>query len=128
MKIVENALTARTSFGSPGLDIVLPGTCRIQFPSLPIDTVWNTGDCFHLQTRDTTVRGAFIDTSHLLINGPCEIQDQGTAVSSLSQDRRTLVGTTACFNADKINVDLDAIMQQRCRWLAEHVIPSNSTQ
>jgi hypothetical protein len=60
----EHGLTARTATDGVGVDVKLPGLCRLQFPTSGPFLV--TGDLFEMDQ----VRGAFLDAHHLLIEGP----------------------------------------------------------
>jgi glycogen debranching enzyme len=66
-------LTARTSFAATGLDIKLPGECRLIFSEQPPQAVTLAGDFFELRVDGQQVRGAFLDSYHLLIEGPCVV-------------------------------------------------------
>ena len=119
----HNALTARTSFASPGLDFVLPGKASVRFPADPAQGVFITGDAFRLDDESASVTGAFLDTHHLLITGPCTLDPLAPALSSLQEGNRTLIGTTAAFQPELLNADIDHAFQERCHWLGQQTLP-----
>ena len=95
----SNALTMRTAFGVPRLEIKLPAMGLIKF--LPGAGTVNrvTGDTFLL---GTTVRGAFLDAYHFMIEGPCVVLDLDAALTSVVVGHRTLVGVASKFNPELI--------------------------
>lgn len=113
----DNALAARTSFGRPGIEVKLPGTCAVQFPVPKRIENRVTGDCFILNGGGTTIKGAFLDSHHLLIEGRCEVHASGDSITHCSKDGRLLLGSKSAFNANRINDDLDAAIKERCAWL-----------
>ena len=116
----EHALVARTAFDAPGLDVALPASCRIRFPlSDGADNVV-TGDWFRAGKR---VSGAFLDTHHLLIEGPCEVLDSSPALAIPAHANRTLIGSTSHFDATKIHADMQSVLRDRSRWLRSLRLP-----
>lgn len=117
----ENALVARTAFGTPGIDVKFPAHCRIRFPlSAGKDNVV-AGDWFCL---GEAVQGAFLDTHHLLIEGPCEVLDAAPAIASFTNANRTLIGSASHIDAAKLNSDMESVLRDRGRWLRSLRIPS----
>jgi hypothetical protein len=140
-------LTARTSFDVTGIDIKLPGECRLIFSEQPPQDVTLAGDFFELRVDGQWVRGAFLDSYHLLIEGPCVVKNpplppltkggknppvltpfgkggQGGILLFLQQGSRTLIGTRAHFNPAWLTADLDAALSARRAWLAAQIIPA----
>ncbi len=115
-----NALTARTAFDAPGLDIKLPARCHIRFPAQadPDNTV--AGDWF----RVGGTRGAFLDTYHLLIEGPCKVVDTEPRISVAVDAHRTLIGSASHFDGSRIAADIDAALGARSRWLDALRLPA----
>ena len=120
----DQALTARTVFNVPGIDIKLPGSCTIRFPSVTATDNVVTGDCFWIRDQNTQVKGVFLDTYHLLIEGPCEVINCEPAVTSISKSNRTLIGSTSHFDTAKLNANIEAAMSDRCHWLQTRQLPS----
>lgn len=113
----QQGLTARTAFASPGLDIVLPGHGQIRFSGDPAKGVLVTGDTFILGEGPGAICGSFVDAYHLLLRGPCQVPESNARLTFIQNGDRTLVGSSAHFNAQLIEEDLDAIMRQRHHWL-----------
>lgn len=120
----RNGLTARTSFSTPGLDIVLPGKGGIRFPADPAQGVLITGDAFRLDDESASVSGAFLDTHHLLIDGPCTVENPNGAVTILQQGTRTLIGPPAAFQPEQIRADLHRTFAARGQWLDQQPLPA----
>lgn len=117
----DHNLVGRTAFGSPGIDIKLPGPCRITFINKQPSLV--TNDSFELGTPPV-LRGAFVDTHHLLIEGQCEIARHSEQVKTISRNSRLLVGSASHFDAAKIDTDLDATLDGRRNWLEQQNVPA----
>lgn len=113
----ETGLAARTSFDSPGIDLKLPGVCRVRFPSSPMKSSIFAGDFFHLEYGQSLVRGAFLDAHHFLIEGTCEVTCSDTAISYERKENRTLIGSASHYDAGKINSNLDAAIRERSSWI-----------
>ena len=132
-------ITARTSFGIPGLDFKFPAEGKVTFPETQRSLI--SGDFFELQTVEGPVRGAFIDAWHLLIEGPCEVQfsqsgaiqilwqdekaKEGQMDGSLTQRKRILIGAATHFAPAWIDLDLQQILSRRQRWLLEQDLPQD---
>ncbi len=116
-------LVARTSPKGPGLEVVLPAACSMRFPH-PVATP-NTvaGDWFTVGAGAGAVRGAFLDTHHLLLDGPCEVVRADAGIATHRAGTRTLVGVAAHFDATRINTDLGAAQAARVLWLASVPLP-----
>ena len=118
----DNGLTGRTSFGQPGIDVMLPGACSIRFPVSSQVKSWVAGDCFSLNSARGVVRGAFLDAHHLLIEGLCEVPVSEDAIGQCFKDGRLLLGAASHFNADRIDDDLDMAIESRSAWLKKQRI------
>lgn len=114
-----HGLVARTAFGSPGLDVKLPGSGRIRFAEACGGCVV-AGDWFCI---GTSVRGAFLDTHHLLIEGDCDIVDAAPELGVARKADRTLVAWAPVLDAGGLDADLDAVLRDRRQWLAERIVP-----
>ncbi|MCH8528492.1 MAG: flagellar biosynthesis protein FlgM, partial [Kiritimatiellae bacterium] len=119
----RRGLTARTAFGPPGLDIVLPGRARLLFSADPARGVWISGDAFRLGEGPDAVTGAFLDAHHLLISGPCTVEHPDTALTCLQENGRTLIGTAEGFLPERIATDIDRAFADRRRWLRQQSLP-----
>ena len=114
------ALTLRTSFGVPGLDIMLPALGRIVFPRpTTTDNVF-AGDWFSL---GTDIRGVFLDTFHLLIKGPCDVASLAPGLSCAIRGDLTLIGASPVFDAALIATDVDHAIAGLKQWLQGRTIP-----
>lgn len=115
----QYALVARTAFDAPGLDFVLPGAGRIRFPVDPANGFVVTGDGFRLGTGADAIRGAFVDTCHLLLGGPCELLDHDPSITWQQRGPLTLIGATARFDPRHLERDPDLLIQARDQWLEQ---------
>lgn len=122
----QDGLTARTAFGAPCLEVLLPMRCRIRFPKAAADGNVVTGDCFHLET-EPAVTGVFLDAHHLLIEGPCAVSDVDLALAVAANGTRTLIGSARHYDPAKIAADLPAVLEDRGRWLRSLRFPSLPT-
>jgi hypothetical protein len=113
----ESGLAARTSFGSPGIDFKIPGSCRIRFPAGQVKNSIFTGDYFNIECGQSALRGVFLDAHHFIIEGTCEIIDSEPSISFEKEGIRTLIGSTNNFDPKKIKSDIDASTGERSKWL-----------
>jgi hypothetical protein len=115
-------LVARTAFDAPGLDIKLPATARLRFPQVTTTENSITGDTFRL---GATVRGVFLDTYHLLIEGPCQVLDADPArLAVITEGNRTLLAPRAHLDPAKIQADMSTALQARTQWLDAQSLPA----
>jgi hypothetical protein len=54
------------------------------------------------------VRGAYLDTHNLLIEGPCTVTAAEPGVSVAADAHRTLIGAASHFDRTRITADIDA--------------------
>jgi hypothetical protein len=120
----DQGLTARTAEAPAGIEVKLPGRCRLAFPSDLAGQVLITSDLFDYPGADGRTRGAFLDAHHLLVNGPCLVSDVDPSIRVLSRDGRTLVGSAICFRGDRLAADLEAAFADRSRWLQSQSLPA----
>ena len=120
----EHGLTARTAFGEPGLEIKLPGECRLEFPVGPLQRALVAGDFFEAQGDGETVRGAFLDAYHLLIEGPCRVAKAADAVRHVANADRLLVGSASHFEPAKLDANLGDALRERRRWMEVQRMPA----
>ncbi len=119
----SNGLAARTSFGGAGIDVLLPGRCRLKFaPESPATSVVG-GDFIELETSRGSVRGAFLDCRHFLVEGPCSVEAEGGEVASATRGKRTLIGSARGFDVALAAADLDRALAERWGWLASVPVP-----
>ena len=124
----DNGLTARTAFESCGIDVKLPGNCKLRFPGQTVDSVLVAGDFFEVQPKTGSgVRGAFLDAHHLLVEGPCEVLERDDTIACVSKGGRVLVGAAACFKEGMIAADLDAALAERSNWLHQQNLSSTGS-
>jgi hypothetical protein len=120
----EQGLTATTAFDGIGLNIRLPGKCRLHFADRPPEALFLAGDCFEMRTSLGAVRGAFIDAHHLLIEGPCTVLACDATVRTLQARNRTLVGSSLPFARDLLESDIDRLLRARRTWLESVPVPA----
>jgi len=119
----NGALTARTAFDAPGIDITLPARGRIRFPGMAHADSVVAGDWFRLGNENPTW-GVFLDTHHLLVEGHCVVSDMEPGIACSTDGNRTLIGSFTHFDPGKIATDLAAAVQARCRWLESLRLPA----
>lgn len=119
-----NGLVARTTFGQPGLDIWLPARCGIRFRCEPSASFTLTGDSLSVCAPGASIRGAFLDAHHLLLEGPCDVQASPPGLALISHRGRLLVATAGKVVPSAINADLDQAMADRQRWLLGCSMPA----
>ncbi len=120
----ENGLVLRTSRGSYGMDIKLPGTGKINFGGKP-SGILLAGDFFIL--NGGKIKGAYIDAYHLLIQGNCIVEHNDQNTVSISESDKTLIGSKKFFKPSLINKDIDSVVASRSKWLAGIKIPKKVT-
>jgi len=120
----EKGLVVRTAFGKPGLDVKLPGECRILFPDLGAMECIVTGDCFIVRGANAELRGAFLDACHLLIEGPCEARSPDRAITVTTKRNRTLIASASRCEEAKVDADVEGAIRDRRRWLETLPLPS----
>jgi putative isomerase len=126
----ENALVGRTSFARPGIEMKLPVSCTVRFPlsSGDIGDITVAGDFFSIETRGGRVRGVFLDTYHLLLEGPCEIASKSDGISIHTKGERTLIASASHAEPKHLHLDaaqLERVFTARSKWLCERSIPAN---
>lgn len=120
----QAGLVARTPFYGTGLEVKLPARCRLEFSSRPPVSTRLSGDALRLVTPEGTVRGAFLDAYHILLEGPCRVAEKDAGIASLSREGRTLVGTASRFRPELLRADLDGAQRDRTAWLSARSIPA----
>jgi hypothetical protein len=75
-----------------GLSIVHPAQAEIYWGERVTGPLQITSDTFLLSTDNCTVRGAFLDAHHLLIEGDCSFSELPVALQSEKSRGRTLLG------------------------------------
>jgi len=118
-----SGLVARSINQPPGLSIVFPTKTEIQCGERITGPVQITSDTFLLTTEKGTVRGAFVDAYHLLIEGNCNLGNLQEVLQSEKSGGRTLIGVRKRFNAELLQADLADVMAKRQRWLLQQHLP-----
>lgn len=118
----NGALTARTAFDSPGIDITLPARGRIRFPGVTRADNLVAGDWFRFDGENPTV-GVFLDTHHLLLEGPCVVTHAEAGITCSIAGNRTLIGSSTHFDPGKIAADVTDAVRDRCRWIESRCLP-----
>jgi glycogen debranching enzyme len=118
-------LVARAAFTETGLDVKLPGEAHLHFSDqLPLTAVL-AGDFFWLNCAGgSSIRGVFLDTYHLLLEGACEITRLAPNLAALREGPRLLVGAKAHFAPALISADFDAARRARRAWLESVPLPA----
>lgn len=119
----DGALTARTAFDAPGIDITLPALCRVRFPGPARADSLVAGDWFRFGGGQLTV-GVFLDTHHLLVEGPCAVSHAEPGIACSSDGGRTLIGSSSHFEPGKIAADVAGAVRDRCQWLESLRLPA----
>lgn len=119
----ENGLTVRTSFNGTGLIIKLPGEAVLSFSENLPDNLIIAGDFFDISVSGKTIKGAFIDAYHLLINGPLEVASCDEKIAYAQENEKFLIGTKQFFDADKINLDVNELIIERKKWIESVSVP-----
>jgi hypothetical protein len=119
----EHGLVARTAFDMPAIDVKLPAPGRIRFPPVR-GAIQIAGDWFRL---GETVTGVYVDAHHLLIVGACEVVDAAPELAVARKGDRTLVGWVPRFDATNLDVDLEATLRARQKWLSERHAPAGAS-
>lgn len=118
----ENGLVARSTFEQPGLEIKIPGECRIDVDAALESTCTLASDWFEIGS----VKGVMIDAHHLMIQGPCSAAAADSEISVLKRNNRLLVASTASFSPEHINADMDSVMAERTAWLRKQSVPEKT--
>jgi glycogen debranching enzyme len=110
-------LVARTSPAGCGVHVKLPAGCELVFSDASPRQTLLAGDFFELVVDAGTVRGAFLDAYHLLVEGPCRIASGSETVAVRQKGSRTLVAPAVKLNPALLDADLSDAMAQRRAWL-----------
>jgi glycogen debranching enzyme len=117
----NNGLVLRTAFDYKGFDIKLPengGMIKLQ--DFDADNITLSGDFFSLGKT----RGAFIDAWHVLLEGDVQIEINNE-LKQVSENGRTLVGSSNYFKPELIKSDLDEVITERRRQFQKFPVPEN---
>jgi mannosylglycerate hydrolase MGH1-like protein len=120
-----HGLIARTVCGPAGIEIVHPSKLRIVFAAEPTNAITLSGDAFSVATESGPVRGAFLDTHHFLIHGPCTAFGSSKDVLFRGGNGAVLIGSAAAFDERLLQADFEAAFAGRCRWLKQHAPPAH---
>ena len=114
-----DGLVARSTAQPPGLEIRDPALCRVVFDAAPSGEIVFGGDYFSVETALGTVRGAFLDAHHLLLEGPCSVTDIDATLCTLARKGHLLIGVAAKVRPTLLEADLDDAITSRGAWLTE---------
>jgi len=120
----SQGLVARTGFSGLSMDVKLPGSAHLTFSEEAPSRTRLAGDFFVVDCLGTEIKGAFLDTYHLLIVGPCEVTGVDGPVRIVQGEGRTLIASEAHVDPGKINSDIDDAIAQRCAWLESMSLPA----
>lgn len=119
----EQGLTARTC-PDAAIRIMLPADLTLRFHDSAPARALLGGDFLELTLATGPLRAAFLDTHHLLIEGPVAPVTAPAKLAVHRKGTRTLIGAAARFNAAKIDADLDAALRARKQWLESRAVPA----
>lgn len=118
----HDALSLRTSFEAPGLDVMLPSRCRVRFPSVKETRYALAGDWLTL-LGDPSNHVVLLDAHHLLIEGPCTVSDVASGLCVREDQNRTLIGAAEHFDETRIETNVAEAIRERKAWLST-LLPS----
>ncbi len=122
----ERGLLLRSVAGIAGFEVKLPeagGLVAADFA--PPAEVFLAGDCFSWKTRSgAVVRGVMADAHHLLLQGPVGVWGLSGAVRIERCGDRTLLGVRKMFRPGLLESDLDALFEERLKWLRSLPVPA----
>ncbi|WP_263411455.1 amylo-alpha-1,6-glucosidase [Terriglobus tenax] len=121
----ESGLVARSTDEPAGLILVHPARTEITFGKCVPGEVQLTNDTFILRTDKGSVKGAFVDAFHLLIEGPYTIKTLPPLLDRASDGSRTLIGARSHFDPSLLHLDMSQLLKQRQQWLREQAIPTS---
>ena len=113
----DNGLCGRTALDGAGIELLLPGRCLIRLGEKVQSIGLLTGDAFDLATDAGRIQGAFLDAHHLLIEGPCAVDCESSALAVRRNGNRTLLGAAAHFDSSLIAANRPGAIADRERWL-----------
>lgn len=100
-----------------GLVIRFPGLAKLTFGA--VVSAQFGSDWGILQTAASSVRFAILDSCHLLVEGPADLQQldpERCAVKTARSGEKLLVGSTGYFNAQLLHADLGDAIGARQQW------------
>jgi hypothetical protein len=115
----HQALAGRTAFEGAGLLLRYPDEAELHFDADRPTKTFLSGDVLDLQHAGGRTRGALLNATHLLIDGPCRVGSRGKGLAHVAKDGRTLVGAAAGLDAALLGADLDAAIRSRLAWIAD---------
>jgi glycogen debranching enzyme len=121
----DNGIVMRTAFDGIGFDVRLPfegGSIRFDTKALESGEVTLAGDFFHVGE----LKGVFVDTWHLLLEGEFQIE-AGSTIETIQSGARTLLGAKSFFRPELLGSDLDALMAERRASLDAWPIPESAS-
>ena len=123
-----DSLIARSTDDPVGVRVELPGKAVVDCGERLTGEIQITNDMFQVTTEIGTIRGAFVDAYHLLIEGPCRISDVGEALRFETGEGHTLLGVRTHFDPKLLEVDIQSALAKRQRWIIAQRIPSGLSQ
>ncbi len=117
-----HGLVMRTAFKGCVIECKWPNeSAKIIFSdNAPLQT-YLAGDHFRLTTDQGTVTGAIIDTHHILIAGPCKVENADNYIQHEVRGDKVLIGCRGFFNSEWLNADPQAIFEERRQWLVKQL-------
>ncbi len=113
----DEGIIARTSFSNTGIELKTPGKGNICFSDSKPEFTLLAGDFFVIKFSDKTIKFAFIDAYHILIEGECSINNMDDSYEILQKDNKTLIGRKTKFNTSFITANIDTVISNRQQWL-----------
>lgn len=113
----RDELVARTVLAPAGIEIVMPAKCRIRFNAKPSADIHAASDWFSFATQGGQIQGAFLNCTHILIEGDCQVEECPEQISFVQKNGRLLLGVKTHFEPQLIDSDLTQAMAQRQHWI-----------
>ena len=109
-------LVARTLDNPPGIEIVFPERAALSFGTQLIGDVQLCCDSFQITTDRGTIRAAFVDSFHILCDGPITLSELPPDLQTASKGSLLLIGTKSRFEPRVLQSDLTKLIEVRQRW------------
>lgn len=113
----HQALVFRTTATGTGIEAKIPDQAILLFDDAAPRRAFLTGDVFDLEHAAGRTRGAFLDATHLLIEGPCRVLSAGKGLNVVAAGNRTLVAAADRCDPRRVGDDLNQAVSERLRWI-----------
>lgn len=117
----DHGLVLRTGFEGFVIECKWPrDDARIIFSENAPAGTYLAGDHFKCTSGQGEITGAFADAHHLLIEGPCRVENAGSFIQHEIRGGKTLIGSRGFFRPEWLDAEVGEVFEQRRRWLAKH--------